>query len=298
MKTLLFILLLTTHLNAKPLEQMDQRIKVYNETAAMKCEHEETADHDGGLFVDVSCEFQCKGQVSKMERIRGAFIPKNLGLFPGNGSNETNVLWSSLGVSLKSWSQRICLEKAAEGCKGFQLVESSEMKELESGAWKLARFPGCKEKSLTLSPFNDSAKSNRIPSIAGMLVPEVQVANQKNFDLSLSGLKINLPYAAFNGEKTPCQKPIKAKLCFGDCVDLNALSSPEFSETLGTPEPLGHDTIEICGDELAAKLSNQNQTASVKQQICEAYFWESLVKSPSMIRSCAALRGEVVCEGL
>lgn len=277
------------------MQQMDQRIKVYNESLGEKCEPGDGASPDDGLFIDVSCEFQCADLVQKIERVRGAFIPKNQGLFPGNGSNETNTLWSSVGVSMKTWAERICLEKAAAGCKGIQSVTKSELKEIESGAWKLNRFPGCKETSITLSPFNDSIRSNRIPKVASLLEPEDKIANQKNFELQVSGLALSVPLADFNQTKTKCQKTIKASLCFGDCIDLNAESSSDFIETLGTKEPLGFDQVEICADDLSAKLASQNAPVSVKQQVCEAYFWESLIKSPGMMKSCAAIRGDVDC---
>lgn len=250
---------------------------------------------DDGLFIDVSCEFQCADQIQKIERVRGAFIPKNQGLFPGNGSNETNTLWSSVGVSMKTWAERICLEKAAAGCRGIQAVTKSQLKEIESGTWKLERFPGCQEKSITLSPFNDSIRSNRIPKIASLLGPEEKIAGQKNFELKVSGLSVSVPFAEFNQSKTKCQKTIKGSLCFGDCVDLNAEGSSDFIETLGTKEPLGTDQVEICADDLSAVLAKQNVPASVKQQVCEAFFWESLIKSGGMMRSCAAIRGEINC---
>ena len=276
---------------------MNQRIKVYNESHFPFCAPGESSPDDG-LFIDVSCEFQCDDKESKIERVRGAFIPKNLGLFPGNGSNETNTLWSSVGVSIKSWAERICLDKAAAGCQGIQKVGSLKLKEIESGDWKLNQFPGCKEKAITLSPFNDSIKTNRIPKIASLLEPEEKISNLKNFVLNVEGLSVSVPFADFTKKENGCQKTIKASLCFGDCIDLDAASASDFVETLGTKEPLGFEQVEICADELSQKLTSQSTPASIKQQVCEAFFWESLIKSPGMMKSCAALRGEVNCSSL
>lgn len=288
MKAILFILIFSSMAHASPMQQMDQRIKTYNE-AGILCEPGNTQHSDDGLFIDVSCDFQCKDLVPKVERVKGTFIPKNLELFPGNGSNEENTLWSALGVSLKTWSQKICLEKAVEGCKSAQEVETFGIKEIQSGAWTMSKFPGCHEKSITVSPFDNRAGSLRVPSIAGLITaPEIS----ETIDFNDKGLKINLTPGKFEKD---CKKPIKAKLCFGDCIDLNSKEA-EISETLSTSDPLGSDDLEYCGDDLDTKLQNLKLSASVRRELCESFFWQSFMKMGNMYKSCAAIRGETTCE--
>jgi len=211
-----------------------------------------------------------------------------MGLFPGNGSSDESTMWSGLGVSLKIWSQKICLEKASVGCKNLQNVESYSIKELQSGSWKMNHFPGCQEKSTLISPFDNSAGSIRIAKLS-TLISEPQ--QSKTIEFADNGLKINLAPGTIKAE---CKKNIKAKLCFGDCVDLSN-TSKEISETLSTPDPLGTDEIAICGDELAAKFHNLKLSSSVRRELCEAYFWQSFMKLDNMYKSCAAIRGETDC---
>ena len=288
MKTTILILSFISFAHASALKQMDQRLKVYAESKVI-CESGNESLSDEGLFIDVSCDFKCRNDVPRVERVKGTFLPKKLGLFPGNGSSDQSIMWSALGVSLKIWSQNICLEKAAIGCKNAQNIESYGMKELQSGAWKINKFPGCKEKSILVSPFDNRAGSVRVPNIsAAISMPETS----KTIDFENSGLKFSLQ----SGKSMPeCKNKIKAKLCFGDCVDLST-SDKEISETLGTPDPLGSDDMEICGDELATKLQDLKLSISVRREICEAYFWQSFMKMDNTYKSCAAIRGETTCE--
>jgi hypothetical protein len=295
MRLLFFFVFTSTLSFANPMKMMDQRIKTYHES--LETCSENVASPDDGLFIDVSCEFKCLNQNVKLERSRGAFVPKHRGLFPGNGSNEKNILWSAVGVSMKTWSQRICFEKAAEACKGLENVESAQMNEMESGEWKLNRFPGCHEKGLTLSPFGDSIKSNRIFNTTALGASSEQKFNAQTFKLELSGLSLNLPFANMNN-LSGCQKIIKVQLCFGDCIDLNAkLGSEAFRETLGTNDPLGVDHVQFCADSLENQLKDKKISQSLRRDLCETYFWDSfLADSKGNFKSCAAVRGETSCE--
>lgn len=288
MKALILIMIFTSLAQASPMQQMDQRIKTYNE-ARVRCEEGNSQHSDEGLFIDVSCDFQCKDLVPKVERAKGTFIPRNMGLFPGNGSNDENTLWSAVGVSLKVWSQKICFEKAVEGCKSAQEVESFGIREIQSGAWTMTKFPGCHEKGRIVSPFDNTAGSVRLGSIAGLITPPTI---SPTIDFNENGMKFTLQPGTL---KADCKKPIKAKMCFGDCIDL-ASSENEIVETLSTSEPLGSDDMEICGDELAMKLQDLKLSASVRREVCEAYFWQSFMKRENKYKSCAAIRGDTTCE--
>ena len=282
MKGLFFILIFTIVANASPMKQMDQRLKTYSESEVV-CKPDEEILADDGLFIDVSCNFQCRDLIPRVERMRGTFVPSKLGLYPGNGSTEENILWSSLGISLKIWSGKICLEKALLGCKTVQNIESYGIKELESGAWKMDKFPGCSEKSIIVSPFNSSAGSNRISSIVVKMSHEPRTT--QIIDIEEDELV-----------KEECKNMIKAKTCFGDCLEMNRKDS-EIVETLSTSEPLGSSDFEFCGDKLDAKLKDLNLSPSVRRELCETYFWQSFMKlKNNMYKSCAAIRGETTCD--
>ena len=264
MKTIILILSFISFAHASALKQMDQRLKVYADSKVI-CEPGNESLSDEGLFIDVSCDFKCRDDVPRVERVKGTFLPKKLGLFPGNGTSDQSIMWSALGVSLKIWSQNICLEKAAIGCKNAQNIESYGIKELQSGAWKINKFPGCKEKSILVSPFDNRAGSVRVASISAVIsFPETS----KTIDFENTGLKFSLASG----------------------------TNKEISETLGTPDPLGSDDMEICGDELATKLQDLKLSISVRREICEAYFWQSFMKMDNTYKSCAAIRGETTCE--
>jgi hypothetical protein len=281
MKGLFFILIFSTIATASPMQQMDQRLKTYSE-AEVVCKPGGEILSDDGLFIDVSCDFQCKDLVPRVERMRGTFVPKKLGLFPGNGSTEENILWSSLGISLKIWSGKICLEKALLGCKTVQNIESYGIKELESGAWKMDKFPGCNEKSIIVSPFNNSAGSNRVSPVVAKMPDEPRTSQIIDFEEA----------ELVKGE---CKNIIKAKMCFGDCLDMNRKDS-EIVETISTTEPLGSSELEICGDQLDERIKNLNLSPSVRHELCETYFWQSFLKlKDNLYKSCAAIRGATTC---
>ena len=301
MKCLLFLLVsLSFCAGAKPLEVMNTKLAQYKETNAKLCLPGETGSLDDGLFIDVTCSFNCKGGAQKIERVKGSFIPKELGLYPGNGSSNQNTIWSAVGISIRVWSQEICLSKAADGCHGIKLVEGVDVTELESGKWNLKKFPGCHEQTITLSPFDESSGSSRMNSLSSSLLsslstPEKFSEKPDQFHVRLKGLSVDIPFAEFNS-KSPCQKKIKAKLCFGDCIDLK---SEKYQETLGTSDPLGKEEVEVCGDQFFSKVAGQNLSDAVKKQLCEDYFWNSLIlNGKNLMASCAAIRGEVSCEGL
>lgn len=268
---------------------MDQRLDTYAESKVV-CDPGDIVLSDTGLFIDVSCDFQCKDLVPRVERVRGTFLPKNLGLTPGNGSNNTNTMWSTLTVSLKIWSQKICLEKAVLGCKSAQNLESFGIKELESGKWKMSKFPGCHEKTISVSPFDNSVASIRVNELTSLI--ETPKVESKNVAFDYPGLTISLAQGV---QIEGCKKVIKADMCFGDCIDL-AKTTGDYVETLGTPDPLGTDHMEICGDDLDAKLKNLKLSSSVRRELCESYFWQSYMKQESRYRSCAAIRGETDCD--
>lgn len=269
---------------ASPLEKMEENLKTYHGSQALEC-NSESSDH--GLFADVSCSIVCKNSSQeKIERIKGVFSPQSEGVFPGNGSDNSHIIWASLGIAFKNWTTKVCLERAIELCKSVTEIQTFNMLEVESGAWKLNRFPGCHEKSVINSPFDESSKSNKVLNPI-LKFNSISKKNQTGFD--------HLVGQVMKDPKANCSHPIVGKVCFGDCVDLKA---KEIRETIATPEPLGTDVVIVCGDQLKARLSKLALSPSVKREICESYYWNSIIKSDLMMRTCAALRGEVNCPDL
>lgn len=301
MKILLLSLLISLQTFAEPLKEMKQRLKVYDESAPHCAPFEQGASNEG-LFVDVSCEFKCaKNPNLKIERSRGTFIPREHGLTPGNGSGK-KIVWGSVGVAMKLWSEQICMEKSLNGCQDASEVESSSVHEIESGSWKIMQFPGCSEKGITVSPFDNSAGSNLMKtnpmgvSFTEHLYSDMESSVSDNFEVNSQKFSLSIPAGKLSPEK--CEKIITADLCFGDCIDMNRKGDEVLKETLATAEPLGKSTIRICGDSLFQALSKKKVSASVREDLCEMFFWKSFLKSEELgLKSCAATRGTVHCKG-
>jgi hypothetical protein len=286
MKLFFLSAIFISSLHASPMETMEKRISAYQEANSHQCLSTELTSGEG-IHLDVTCSFTCAGKLDQKERVRGSFIPLERGLFAGNGSTEGNPLWSSVGVSMKSWTQDICLEKALESCKSLEAISKVGFDTVESGEWKISQFPDCHEKELTLSPFNNSVKVNRIKGIAPL-----SKAVARNDFYQLPGLISKVPLASVDLNQK-CKRKIKASICYGDCVDL---SSTDFVETLATKEPLGRSDVEICGDSFFDAVSKLKPSEAAKKMLCESYFWNSLIHDPkNMFRSCAAIRGAVDC---
>lgn len=299
MKIGLFLVFLSLSALASPLTQMNQRVRVYNEVRDMTCLDDSPSPVDQGIYIDVSCSLKCQGRENQIERVRGPFIPSRLGLSPGNGSNETMVLWGGLNLSLKMWSDGLCLEKARIACKSELLIDSFEVSELQSGGWKVKRMPGCQEKEVTISPFYDEVKPDRVPALAGLI--ELRGSSEKAlsssaYELKLGNEQIKLAYATSLKNPGECKRVITASICYGDCVDLNV---SDIVETIATSDPLGRETVQVCGDALFAKLAPFKLSTSMKKHVCENYFWTSLLSEDNLaFKTCAATRGDVDCQSL
>jgi hypothetical protein len=176
---------------------------------------------------------------------------------------------------LKVWSSEVCLERAKSTCRQISKIESAQVNEIKSGNWKLSRFPSCQEIGNTLSPFDSESKTVRI--------------NSRSTELYKHESWVKLPLAQENPKD--CQKWIRGNLCFGDCVDI---SKKDFTETLSTNEPLGKDEVRICADELVNFLQSNKVSKSVKESLCEGFFWKSYMTFSTNPR-CAAARGVIDC---
>lgn len=293
---ILTFLLIQLALSA-PLDEMKQRQATHEATTGLDCSANKQSDQ--GLLTTLTCQISCQGQETKPYTMDESFLPESLGLKPGNGSNaEDTIIWGSLSITLKSWSNEKCLEKALAICGGESKIHEVALDTLSSGEWKIERFPGCHETESTISPFDDSVKSKRIEGTMKKIV-EFSIPGTKKLDPYVSEFKLSSSSLLddarkLSSESTKCERIIKAEICFGDCIDL---SKSYTLETLGTPEPLGKESMEICGDKLSEYIKAKNLSTSVKKTLCEDFFWNS-IKDRGMIGSCAALRGEVDCSRL
>lgn len=264
---------------------MNSRLETQKAVTGLSCD--QMVKSDDGLVVNLSCSVSCQGETPKDIVVSSDFIPEDLGLTPGNGSNGDKLtIWGSLGTALKVWSQDQCLVEGKKIC-GDLKAAVVKVTSLESGDWKLARFPGCQEKSITLSPFGDGINSKRIEK----KTPLMKGLGNFGTPPKKGALSTLVKYLSA-GVLTKCQRKISAKICFGDCIDL---TSKDIVETLGTSEPLGTDEVEMCADELYEHFSRQQLSKAVKQNFCEMFFWNNYKEMPM---SCAAVRGDVRCDSL
>lgn len=288
MKTVsLFILMTCSHLAfGSPLAEMEIRQETHKLTSNLDCSDGKKSDL--GLLTTISCQISCFNKALKTYSVEESFIPESLGLEPGNGSNnQGTIIWGSLNNALRGWSNEKCLEKAQSVCGKDSNIQEVGLDSLTSGEWSIKKFPGCHEKEITISPFDDSVKSQRIESVMKKIVGFDAFPPQQ----TLNSISLLNEARKLSSKSEKCLKPIKADVCYGDCIDL---SKTYTLETLGTPEPLGRDAREICGDSLSEFMTKKNLSRSMKKLICEDYFWDSM-KDNGLARTCAALRGEVDC---
>jgi hypothetical protein len=285
---LIGLILLSCFSWSSPLETMNQRLEAYQKNHEAHCvPGTESSVNDNGFRGHITCAISCEHK-SLRETLTGIFSPREQGLIPGNGSSEKNTVWGATGVAINAWSSELCLEKAREICAGLTMVKSAIVESVSSGKWKLNRFPGCQETASIRSPFDDTLETERLhPEVSGILSNFHDPV--KRFMLPGTMKTISLGVIDPSG----CRKTIKGNLCYGDCVDLKEKMNVE---TLATAEPLGSSDVSVCGDQLAQALKGAKLKPQVRSQICEQFYWRSVINSRTMIRSCAALRGKVNCE--
>lgn len=303
-----FFSFISYNLFAGPMEEMKIRQQTHAALMNLQCQSVDGLK-DEGLVFDITCDLTCFGKDKKTLTITNDFLPRKLGLKQGNGSAENNIIWASLGLTLKRWSNEICLKKADEVCGGYDNIADSNVSLLASGEWKLEKLPGCKESKSTLSPFDESSKSKKIEGLplkllsdsfispSSLLQENDPVASSRGiFSEIVSKIVKGIPSSQGN-----CSRPIEAQICYGDCIDLQVETN--VVETLGTSQPLGQDVEKICGDHLYSYFQNKKLTPMMKKKYCEEFFWlvytnHHGLKSNRMTSTCAALRGDIDCSNL
>lgn len=282
------------------MEIMNQRLKTYKDSASVECGDPIFRPSSHALKMAIDCSYKCTNTSPETVQLASVFSPEEMGLYPGNGSRSDKIIWSSLNIGLKTWSEKQCLDAAIKGCKKLSEIEDISLSQISSGEWKIQAFPKCNEKSVTISPFDSRAGAEQYYSITGKLVKNIHSLSgsadiSSDYAFKVSGFEMSLPIN--DDENKKCEKKIVGNICYGDCIDMNA-KGDTLTETLATPEPLGRDTLSICADELYTRLKNEKISASSKQLICENYFWTNVMKGKITVNSCAAVRGDVDCSGI
>lgn len=296
MRKLLFFLFILPNISfSGTLEIMNQRLSVHKETRPLDCSDQKFQTSSHALKFNLECSYKCVGSKPQTASLNEVFSPEGIGLSPGNGSGSDKIIWSSLNVGLKTWSEKICLDHSATACNGVSGVEEISLKGLRSGKWTMDSFPKCKESKITLSPFDNNAQSEKFYKLTGDLIKKSSPIQSNDYSFQTEGLSLELPIN--DDEDLKCDHKIVANICFGDCIDMNN-KGKDFVETLATPNPLGEETMSICADELYNRFKNLKASKEAKQLICENYFWTTVMKGRITVKSCAAVRGDVNCQAL
>lgn len=298
MKRSLFLLTFVPFfLHARPMEIMNQRLNAYKDLNSVECGDPNFRKSSHALKMGLECTYKCINNSPATTQLSAVFSPEEIGLNPGNGSQSDKIIWSSLNVGLKTWSEKQCLDAAIQGCKSLSSIEDVSLSQISSGEWKIKAFPKCNEKSVTISPFDSKARAEQFYSIAGNLVRRIHSfegphETSSDYTFKVPGLEMSLPIN--DDESKKCERKIIGNICYGDCIDMNS-KGDTLTETLATPEPLGRETLSICADEIYARLKNEKISASSKQLICENYYWTTVMKGRVSVKTCAAVRGDVDC---
>jgi hypothetical protein len=276
------------------MSQMNQRIDNYQGVMAPSHCAEATsglgfANSDYGIMTNVNCAITCRSGAKSSQLVPASFIPSSYGLTPGDGSNQQNTLWRSVGVTIKVWSEEVCLQLGSETCKGLDNVADSVVKKISSGDWSIDHAPGCDEKVPMLSPFDNTVKSNKIPA---PLIKQLEIGNIsqsiKVFD------QIHQAAIVVRPSKI-CKHRMNTSLCFGDCVH-EITKGGDWKETLASPEPLAREKSSWCMDGFVEIIKkNKKLSKSVQVKACEAFLWSNMMHANDSGSSCAALRGNHEC---
>lgn len=252
----------------------------------------------------VSCSYKCKNQVLKSNSTTMDFIPKDYGLYKGDGTSSEKIIWRSLGLTLNTWADEQCLNIALKECKKIDQLETIKMDRVESGDWEMTQKISCSNQTIVKSPFDESLKIKNIGRTAFIPkeeffygTPQSEIKNSVNKLSEFIPLNTNKEELEKLIDKKDCLKPIKIKACFGDCV-FETQNNNQWVETINTPGPLGTDDYSICGDNFSKKIDPKLQSKDYIQLKCEKYVWEVIQAIDMSGASCAALRLDTDCSAL
>jgi hypothetical protein len=203
----------------------------------------------------INCEYQCTDKEKNQKIVRASFSTSELNMKRGNGN-----LWGLLSLNITYWSEETCLAEALKECEQIEDIQNLVVKSIQSGNWSLNSKLSCITSQAIASPLDQTYRKSLL----------------KSSDIKRASLPVNLRFA-WDERKLPtkdepsspaCQRKIKVKRCYGDCISLDDKVT---TEQLASPAPLGMDETEICADAFDAKLKGKKLTAAVKQHLCETY---------------------------
>ena len=255
----------------------------------------------------INCDYTCKGETPKQVKIKKEFRPLELSLTYGDGSSSDKILWRSLGITLKIWSQEICIAEASKKCTTTNNISELSINKISSGNWQWDSKLDCQQQKTVYSPFDpqfileNKGKTQYHPFAEHdfSLAISAENSRQKVNKLTefipehISSQKLRLLINDKN-----CKKPIKVHTCFGDCIWEGQTKSGQWSETLSTKEPLGTDDFTVCADVFVNTIKSREYSQQIRKLKCEKYLWEVMRKTEIMGSSCAALRVESSCDSL
>lgn len=244
------------------------------------------------------CEVRCQGSNTQSFLTSANFSPVAEDLTPRNGG-----FLSPMTLAIQSVAARSCLKRAVEACGSLRSVADFRATGAESGAWSALLPIGCEaEKGNVVSPYDKSFREKLMPRgpdpVDGnaatrpiaLRVPELVSTGRFTRD-PVPG---HLP-----GSLVECKSPIRAGICFGDCM--TDLPGKEWAVLLASNTPSVITDFSICGDEFLEELRQNPDVAKaslpVREHFCREYFWRSVRKHDRGTgpTSCSALRGEVDC---
>ncbi len=282
----------------------EKRHQCHDSNSLPKLEENKTSTVNTDYFnAQITCEFQCRNNKTVSESIKDVFEPKKLSLYEGDGSSNEKIMWRSLGITLSTWSQELCLNKAQKKCSSLKNVEKISVKKIKSGNWSFDGKLKCSSSKTVYSPFDSQFKlDNQGLSAYNPFEMKFNQFESKTIK-TVNNLSeyIGSRYTEKEVEKwidaKSCSKAIKVKACFGDCVWEEG-ADKNWRETLSTSEPLGTDEYSICVDKILTKNSFKGLSKEVVQVKCEKIAWELIRKLEFSGASCAATRADYDCSAL
>jgi len=236
------------------------------------------ADQDS-FDASISCQFQCADKEIIKKSVRASFNTTALNMWRGNGN-----LWGLLTLNLTYWSEETCLVEALKDCKSLENIQDLSVAGIQSGDWSINGKITCVTPQAITSPLDSRYKNTLLKSSAIKRGPL-----PKNIRFDWDAKKASTENDAL---APACQRKIKVKRCFGDCISLD---NEVMTEQLSSPSPLGVDEIELCADSYDQKLKGKNLSPAVKQHLCETFTMAEIKKTGGMELSCASYRYQVSC---
>lgn len=263
----------------------------------------ESSQIDDSFKAQIDCETICEDGDLKKYHFSKKFSPTKFGLTPGDGTSDKKIYWRTLGFTLKTWAENLCLEASSKKCGSLEEIKTINLTRISSGNWSFDGNLNCTDKKLIYSPYDkDQILLNHKKNILreSPFTPFMTEQNKNQYQNILdtsTSIEEAKNLFIYSDETKPCNHPIKIKSCFGDCIWAQE-GQKEWTETLQTKEFFGDLDYKICADNYISKIKNKNWSDDVKNTLCKKFAWETILRSDAPGTSCAAFRVEVDCSQL